>query len=359
MTKPIILHLGDPIAYNHDLYNGPLSTRFTIIRDTSPTRDAFIEALQTNKYGPFVAIFRPQFSSGTTMSPWDADLVSLLPPSVKIFASAGAGYNDISIPSLTARGIYYTNGAGASDEAVADTTLYMILSVFRNFTASQIAARSGDTEKFLECHRNLAGVSTNPRGKVLGLIGLGRIGSEVVRKVRGGLGMEVVYYDAVRLSEERERELGVRWGGGIRGVLEGADCVSVHCPLTEGTRGLIDKEKIGWMRDGVRIVNVARGGVVVEEDLVQGLRSGKVAAAALDVHEFEPVVDGRLREMENVTLTTHVGGGAVETRIGFERLAMENILRVVGEDGEVVGEPVTAVNGREVREVWERMGKGE
>ncbi|KAI2981298.1 hypothetical protein CBS147344_9709 [Aspergillus niger] len=182
MTKPIILHLGDPIAYNHDLYNGPLSTRFTIIRDTSPTREAFIEALKTNKYGPFVAIFRPHFSSGTTMSPWDADLVSLLPPSVKIFASAGAGYNDISVPSLTARGIYYTNGAGASDEAVADTTLYMILSVFRNFTASQIAARSGDTERFLECHRNLAGVSTNPRGKVLGLIGLGRIGSEVVRK---------------------------------------------------------------------------------------------------------------------------------------------------------------------------------
>ena len=120
------------------------------------------------------------------MSPWDADLVSLLPPSVKIFASAGAGYNDISVPSLTAHGIYYTNGAGASDEAVADTTLYMILSVFRNFTASQIAARSGDTERFLECHRNLAGVSTNPRGKVLGLIGLGRIGSEVVRKVRVG-----------------------------------------------------------------------------------------------------------------------------------------------------------------------------
>ncbi|GLB11206.1 hypothetical protein AtubIFM57258_007626 [Aspergillus tubingensis] len=357
MTKPIILHLGDPIAYNHDLYNGPLSTRFTIIRDTSPTREAFIEALKTNKYGPITALLRPHFSSGKTMSPWDTSLISHLPPSVKIFASAGAGYNDIHIPSLTARGIYYTNGAGASDEAVADTTLYMILSVFRNFTASQIAARSGDEEKFMDCHRNLADVSVNPRGKVLGLIGLGRIGSEVVRKVRGALGMEVVYYDAVRVDEGRERELGVRWGGGVRGVLEEADCVSVHCPLNEETRGLIDGEKIGWMKHGVRIVNVARGGVVVEEDLVEGLRSGKVAAAALDVHEFEPVVDARLRSMENVTLTTHVGGGAVETRIGFERLAMENILKVIGDDGEVVGEPITAVNGREVREVWERMGR--
>ncbi|BCS00349.1 D-mandelate dehydrogenase-like dehydrogenase [Aspergillus luchuensis] len=291
MTKPIILHLGDPIAYNHDLYNGPLSTRFTIIRDTSPTREAFIEALKSDKYGPITALLRPHFSSGKTMSPWDTELISLLPPSVKIFASAGAGYNDIHIPSLTARGIYYTNGAGASDEAVADTTLYMILSVFRNFTASQIAARSGDEEKFMECHKNLA------------------------------------------------------------------DCVSVHCPLNEETRGLIDGEKIGWMKHGVRIVNVARGGVVVEEDLVEALRSGKVAAAALDVHEFEPVVDARLRSMENVTLTTHVGGGAVETRIGFERLAMENILKVTGDDGEVVGEPLTAVNGREVKEVWERMGR--
>ncbi|OJJ70386.1 hypothetical protein ASPBRDRAFT_129202 [Aspergillus brasiliensis CBS 101740] len=359
MTKPIILHLGDPITYNHDLYNGPLSTRFTIIRDDSPTREAFIEALKTNKYGPFVAILRPHFSSGKTMGPWDASLISLLPPSTKIFSSAGAGYNDISIPALTSRGIYYTNGAGASDEAVADTTLYMILSVFRNFTASQIAARSGDTEKFLDKHRNLASVSENPRGKVLGIIGLGRIGREVVRKVRGGLGMEVVYFDAAGrvLTEEGERELGVKWAGSIREVVEKADCVSVHCPLNEGTKGLIDREKIGWMKDGVRIVNVARGGVVVEEDLVQALRSGKVAAAALDVHEFEPVVDKRLCEMENVTLTTHVGGGAVETRIGFERLAMENILRVVGDDGEVVGEPLTAVNGREVREVWEGKNK--
>ncbi|GAA91971.1 D-mandelate dehydrogenase [Aspergillus luchuensis IFO 4308] len=337
MTKPIILHLGDPIAYNHDLYNGPLSTRFTIIRDTSPTREAFIEALKSDKYGPITALLRPHFSSGKTMSPWDTELISLLPPSVKIFASAGAGYNDIHIPSLTARGIYYTNGAGASDEAVADTTLYMILSVFRNFTASQIAARSGDEEKFMECHKNLADVSVNPRGKVLGLIGLGRIGSEVVRKEGEGVGGQM--------------------GGWVRGVLEEADCVSVHCPLNEETRGLIDGEKIGWMKHGVRIVNVARGGVVVEEDLVEALRSGKVAAAALDVHEFEPVVDARLRSMENVTLTTHVGGGAVETRIGFERLAMENILKVTGDDGEVVGEPLTAVNGREVKEVWERMGR--
>ncbi|PYI04403.1 hypothetical protein BO78DRAFT_449749 [Aspergillus sclerotiicarbonarius CBS 121057] len=231
----------------------------------------------------------------------------------------------------------------------------MILSVLRNFTASQLAARSGDTERFLACHRELAGRSQNPRGKVLGLVGLGRIGGLVARKARLGLGMEVVYFDKVRVEggEERERELGVRWGGGggLRGVLEEADVVSLHCDLNAGTKGLIDRERIGWMKNGVRVVNVARGGVVVEGDLVDALQSGKVSAAALDVHEFEPRVDERLVGMENVTLTTHVGGGVVETRVGFERLAMENILAVVGEDGQVIGEPLTAVNGREVREV--------
>ncbi|PYI04402.1 hypothetical protein BO78DRAFT_398951 [Aspergillus sclerotiicarbonarius CBS 121057] len=123
MPKPIILHLGDPIAYNHTLYDGPFSSRFTIIRNEDLTRDSFIEALKTNKYGPITALFRPHFASGNEMTPWDPHLISLLPPSVKIFASAGAGYDTVSIPSLTSRGIYYTNGAGASDEAVADTTL--------------------------------------------------------------------------------------------------------------------------------------------------------------------------------------------------------------------------------------------
>ncbi|RAK99934.1 D-mandelate dehydrogenase-like dehydrogenase [Aspergillus ibericus CBS 121593] len=337
MPKPIILHLGDPIAYNHSLYDGAFSSRFTIIRNEDLTRESFIEALKTNKYGPITALFRPHFASGNEMIPWDASLISLLPPSVKIFASAGAGYDTVSIPALTARGIYYTNGAGASDEAVADTTLYMILSVFRNFTASQLAARSGDKGRFLDCHRDLAGISQNPTGKVLGLVGMGRIGGLVARKARLGLGME----------------MGVRWVGGLREVLGRADVVSLHCDLNAGTRGLIDTERIGWMKDGVRVVNVARGGVLVEGDLAEALRSGKVSAAALDVHEFEPRVDERLVAMENVTLTTHVGGGVVETRVGFERLAMENILAVVGEDGEVVGEPLTAVNGREVREVLE------
>ncbi|OOF91885.1 hypothetical protein ASPCADRAFT_399762 [Aspergillus carbonarius ITEM 5010] len=359
MPKPIVLHLGDPIAYNHDLYNGPFSERFTIIRNEDLTRESFIEALKTNKYGPISALLRPHFASGNEMSPWDTTLISYLPPSTKIFSSAGAGYDTISIPSLTTKGIYYTNGAGASDEAVSDTTIYMILSVFRNFTASQMAARSGDTARFMACHKDLAGISHNPRGKVLGLIGLGRIGALVARKARMGLGMEVVYFDSKRRVEEWERELGVVWGGGLKGTMGRADVVSVHCDLNPETKGLIDRERIGWMKDGVRVVNVARGGVVVEGDLVDALQTGKVSAAALDVHEFEPVVDERLRGMENVTLTTHVGGGVVETRMGFERLAMENILAVVGEDGEVRGEPLTAVNGREVREVLEGRKNGE
>lgn len=352
-TKPIVLHIGEPIKYNQDFYDEEFCKRFDVRRNEDLDRASFMQALKDNKYGAFSAIFRPHFQSGGEMGQWDEELIALLPPSVRIFASAGAGYNWADVDALGRRGIWYANGAGASDEAVSDAALWMVLSVFRNFTLSQLAARTCDPARFTAAHRHVATVSANPRGHVLGLVGLGAISTRLARKARAALGMRVHYHDVRRAPAEVERELDATFHADLASLLAAADCVSLHVPLTAATRDLLGDEAFAAMRDGARLVNTARGEVVCEEALVRALRSGKLRAAALDVHYREPQVSRELAAMENVTLTTHVGGGVLDTRIGFEMGAMRNVLAVVGAEGEVVGEPLTPVNRAVVEKALE------
>lgn len=278
------------------------------------------------------------------MGQWDTELISLLPPSVRIFASAGAGFNWADVDILGQRKIWYANGAGASDEAVSDTALYMILSVFRNFTRSQLAARTADPEKFTETHKLIATISHNPRGHVLGVVGFGNISKKLAYKARMALGMEIHYFDIVRADKEEEENLNATYHDSLDGLLKVADCVTLHTPLNQHTQDLIDWRALSLMKPGSRIVNTARGPVVNEDALIHALETSHLSAAALDVHYYEPQVSPKLASMDNVTLTTHIGGGALETRINFEVNAMRNIIAVVGPNGEFAGEPLTPAN---------------
>lgn len=284
------------------------------------------------------------------MGQWDSELIQLLPPSMRIFASAGAGFNWADVDLLAAKKIWYANGAGASDNAVSDTALYMILSVFRNFTRSQLAARTADPAKFTATHRLIATISQNPRGHVLAVIGFGNISRKLAFKARVALGMKIHYYDVVRADTRTEEELGATFHESLDELLGIADCVTIHTPLNRYTQDLIDERALALMKPGSRIVNTARGQIVNEDALVKALESGHLSAAALDVHYHEPQVSQKLASMENVTLTTHVGGGALDTRINFELNAMKNILAVVGANGEFVGQPLTPVNTKAFEE---------
>ncbi|KAH8658360.1 hypothetical protein BX600DRAFT_514854 [Xylariales sp. PMI_506] len=344
MSKPIVLHIGEPIKYNHEFYENEFTKRFQVVRSDEPDRESFIQALKDKKYGDFSAIYRPHFQTGGEMGQWDDELIPLLPASVRIFASAGAGFNWADVDALGQRGIWYANGAGASDEAVSDTALYMILSVFRNFTRSQLAARTCDPAQFQATHKLIATISKNPRDHILGIVGLGNISKKLARKAGVALGMKIHYYDVVRAPPAVEEELGATFHETLHGLLAVADCVSIHTPLNKHTQDLFDSKAFASMKDGARIVNTARGPVVNEAALVDALKSGKIAAAGLDVHYYEPQVSTELAAMENVTLTTHIGGGAIDTRVNFELNAMKNILAVVGEKGEFIGMPLTPVN---------------
>ena len=350
MPKPTVLLLGPGVQYTQDFYNNTFLNHFNVVQDHTLNRADFITALQSKSYGPFSATLKPHVETGVSMSPWDTELISLLPSSCLIFAAGGAGYDSVDTDALGRRGIWYANGAGAGDNATSDAALWHVLCCFRHFTKGVIAARSCEVGEFERAHGEVAGTSVNPRGRVLGVVGFGGIGRMVARKAGVALGMVVHYHDVVRAGEEVERESGnATWHADLESLLRVADCVTLHVPLNTHTRDLMNERTIGMMKDGARLVNTARGQVVEEQSLIAALRSGKLSAAGIDVHYNEPRVSRALAQMENVTLTPHLGGVARETIEAFEMIAMRNVLAVVGAEGEVVGEPATGVNGEVVR----------
>lgn len=273
------------------------------------------------------------------MGRWDSELIPLLPPSLKVYASAGAGYDWADVDIMAKRGILYCNGASASSEAVADMAIYHIISVFRNLQWSNMAARTLDTERFLDAHRNQPVGAHNPAGHVLGVIGLGNIGYKIATKAYRAFGMKIIYNDLFPKTAEQEAALGgARRIENLDELLGEADCVVVATPGTEG-KALLDADKISKMKKGSRLVNIARGTLIDENALADALESGHVYAVGLDVHQNEPHVNPRLARNRNATLTCHNAGGAFETTSGFEALAMKNVMAVLS--GE---QPLTPVN---------------
>lgn len=215
--------------------------------------------------------------------------------------------------------------------------IFHILSVFRNLTWSHLAARSCDPAQWTEAHKHATMTSFNPRGRSLGIIGLGNIGYTIAEKAYRGFGMKIFYHDIARKSTDQESAVDATFFENLDEMLGASDCVLLATPFS-GTQ-LITAERLTKFKKGSRFVNIARGTLVDEDALVDALKSGHVFAAGLDVHAHEPHVHPELAKMRNATLTSHNAGGALDTNIGFERLAMENIEGLL-----LKGEALTPVN---------------
>ena len=224
-------------------------------------------------------------------------------------------------------GILYCNGAHASTESVADMALYHIISVFRHMTWSSLAARSSDPDKWTQAHHRIPFESHNPRGHTLGIIGLGNIGHAIAKKVRAAFGMKIVYYDVVQKTPEMEQEADATFYPSMKDMLTLCDCVLIATPYSG--RPILDAHTLSFLPRGARVVNIARGICVDEDALADALESEHISAAGLDVHANEPYVSERLIKMFNVTLTSHTGGGSIETAKGFEKLVMQNVEAVL------------------------------
>jgi D-3-phosphoglycerate dehydrogenase len=237
--------------------------------------------------------------SATTL---DAQLIEKA-ERLKVIGRAGVGIDNVDVDAATRRGIVVANAPDATAVSAAEHAVALMLALSRNLPQAHAALKGGRWER-----SRFAGIEL--AGKTLGVLGLGRIGREVARRALA-LGMRVVAYDPF-VAPERFRELGVE-PAALDDVYAAADVITLHLPLTEETRGLIGREALTRMRDGVRIVNAARGELVDEEALLEGLRSGKVAGAALDVFATEPY-SGPLLELDQVVVTPHLAGSTTEAQ---------------------------------------------
>ncbi|KAL0465461.1 D-isomer specific 2-hydroxyacid dehydrogenase [Neurospora intermedia] len=364
--RPIVLHIGDPIKYNLATYTD-FSQAFDVIRPSTAERERseFKKALKEQRWGDFSAIFRPFWGTGGEMGRWDADLISLLPISVKVFASAGAGFDWADTKFLGERG-------PAAAEAVADFAVAMVISTFRHLpwcmgaatlpyflstssspdsTTASVASIASKT--FQACHSLATAASHNPRNHVLGIIGLGNIGQQIAAKLSSAFGMRIAYYDVVRKPASLESSLGAIYHSSLGKLLAISDCTVLCTPASADRKPIITTDVLKHIKKGSRFVNVAQGTLVDEEALADALDDGRISATALDVHAEEPSVNQRLVKMAfgehdivgsksqeeaksnfyhpgKVMLTCHNAGGTVETHIGFEELSMRNIMAVLG-----------------------------
>ena len=235
---------------------------------------------------------------------------------LKVIARAGVGLDNVDIEAATERGIVVMNSPEGNTVSTAEQTMAMILALSRNVAQAAASMREGKWDKKKYMGRLL-------QGKTVGVVGLGRIGSTVARRL---LAFEctVIGYDPV-ITEEAARKLTVELVQ-LPELFERADIITFHTPLTDETRGLVRDETIAAMKDGVFVVNCARGGIVDEAALGRGIESGKVGGAALDVFEKEPPEDSPLAKLDNVIMTPHLGASTKEAQA---QVAVDTATQVV------------------------------
>jgi len=234
---------------------------------------------------------------------------------LRVVGRAGVGVDNVDLDAATEHGVLVMNSPGGSTTTTAEHTVAMLFAMARNIPQAYKTLQSHKWEKSKFKGIELA-------GKTLGVIGLGRIGSEVARKCQA-MAMNVIAYDPY-INPDAHLSSGLELVD-LQRIFEQADFITVHVPLSESTRNLINKRTIAHMKDGVRILNCARGGIVNESDLYGALKSGKVAGAAFDVFETEPNTESPLLELENFIATPHLGASTVEA----QRKVSEDICRQV------------------------------
>jgi len=240
--------------------------------------------------------------------------------SLKAIARAGVGLDNIDTGYAKEKGVEVFNSPEAPCNAVAELVIGLILCMARHITVADSTMKQGKWEK-----NRLKGIEL--AGKKVGIIGLGRIGAATARRVKA-FDADVVYWSRTR-KPDAEVEIGIRWME-FKELLKVSDIVSLHLPGSPETHHIIGEKEIGLMKDGVYVVNAARGGIIDEAALKAALDSGKVAGAALDVFESEPSPDPELVRRANVVCTPHIGAGSVEAQQGNSTIVAEKLIKFFG-----------------------------
>ena len=316
MSERVVVVNASKMNYDQALDFSVLSSDVQVYDDS--TNEELIERIQ----GARVVV--------TKELPVGADLLSQFPDTVKLIVEAGTGYNNIDLNAAKERGITVCNIPAYSTERVAHTVIMMILN-FASTMQKQIGMLAkGDRSNFT---KHLQVSHTEVNGKTLGVVGAGHIGMEVI-KVAKALGMNILVHTRTPKAD----------GDGIRYVsldelLENSDYITLHCPLNDQTKHIINKEAIGKMKPSAVIVNTGRGPLINEADLCEALAAKRIAGAGLDVQEVEPPAeDSSLYTLDNVIITPHMGWKGLETRQRLVGIIRDNVQAFFK------GEPINVVS---------------
>ena len=316
MSERVVVVNASKMNYDHALDFSVLSSDVQVYDDS--TNEELIERIQ----GARVVV--------TKELPVGADLISQFPDTVKLIVEAGTGYNNIDLNAAKERGITVCNIPAYSTERVAHTVIMMILN-FASTMQKQIGMLAkGDRSNFT---KYLQVSHTEVNGKTLGVVGAGHIGMEVI-KVAKALGMNILVHTRTPKAD----------GDGIRYVsldelLEHSDYITLHCPLNEQTKHMINKDTIAKMKSSAVIINTGRGALINEADLCEALAAKRIAGAGLDVQEVEPPAeDSPLYTLDNVIITPHMGWKGLETRQRLVGIIRDNVQAFFK------GEPINVVS---------------
>lgn len=298
------------------------------------TKEELIEELGQNQYDAVLCLLTDKI---------DGEVMDAAGKQCKIFANYAVGVDNIDLAAAKERGIIITNTPGVLTDSVAEHTFALMLSIAHRIAEADRFTRAGNYKGWAP----MLLLGNDVAGKTIGIVGLGRIGSRVAHHAVKGFNAKVIYYD-VKRNEEFEKEFsaedqlrhssseanGSDYGGGaivqfrsnVDDLLKEADFVSIHVPLLDSTRHLINAERLKMMKPTAYLINTSRGPVIDEQALVEALRNKIIKGAALDVFENEPALAPGLTELDNVILTPHIASGTEETRQAMSRLAAENII---------------------------------
>ncbi|MEK7090280.1 MAG: D-glycerate dehydrogenase [Patescibacteria group bacterium] len=286
-------------------------------------KEELIEYLKKDKYDALLCLLTDKID--------DEVLDAAKESGVKIAANYAVGFDNVDVKAAKERGIMVTNTPDVLTDTVAEHTFALMLAIAHRIAEADRFTRAGKYEGWAP----MLLLGTDVSRKTVGIVGLGRIGSRVAHHAAKGFDAKVIYHD-IKKNEDFEREFsaegGSASGGGatykekLEDLLKEADFVSLHVPLLESTRHLINTERLKMMKPTAYLINTSRGPVIDETALVEALRNNVIRGAALDVYENEPSLASGLSELENIILTPHIASATEETRQAMSALAAENII---------------------------------
>ena len=254
----------------------------------------------------------------------DRALLEALVPRLRVVATFAVGYENIDLDAARSLGVRVTHTPGVLTDATAEVAVALLLACARRIVEGDRRTRAGEFRGW----KPLGALGHGVYGATVGVVGAGRIGRRVAETLRRGFGCEILVHSRSR-RPDWEAELGARFVD-LDALLEASDFVTLHCPLVEGTRHLIDAGALARMKRSASLINTARGAVVDEAALVRALREGEIAAAGLDVYEREPELAEGLAALPNAVLLPHIGSATHAARDAMGRLCAEAVIAVLG-----------------------------